>query len=463
MSITPYEHQKEGIVMGLNFKRLIIGDGVGMGKTYQACMIADEAIAYPLLIICPATAKELVWEVKFKEYTGKTAMVLNDSIKNTFPIIYQSGLAHAFIVNYESLSKFFVYEMPKNRKELKLKDILFNSHKDFFKTVIFDEGHRTANPKTIQSKLVYALCHEKEYIMDITGTPVLNRIEDLATQLAIIQQIHHFGGYAEFIHKYSKASKRELELLGEKLRQICYFRREAKDRLDLPEKTREEVIVEIDNAEEYNAALKDLRSYLRDWKNKTDEEIKKSMRGEVMVRIGVLKSISARGKINAVMEFIKDAMELDEKIIVFGHHTDVLKSIKDKLPNAVTVIGADSSMQRKINVDRFQNDKNVNPIICSLKAASECITLTKGRIVMFVEMGWNPASMEQSEGRAHRITQERNVHCIYFLGKNTIDNWVYQIIENKQRLSNAITGSADGDIEWSVIESVIDLILTNEN
>lgn len=88
---------------------------------------------------------------------------------------------------------------------------------------------------------------------------------------------------------------------------------------------------------EYEKAENDLIQYLRVYKNADDEKIAKSMRGEVMVRMGILKAISARGKIKAAAEFIHDVIDGGEKLIVFAYLKEVVMELKNMFPKAVTV------------------------------------------------------------------------------------------------------------------------------
>lgn len=60
--------------------------------------------------------------------------------------------------------------------------------------------------------------------------------------------------------------------------------------------TRQIITVDIDNRKEYKDAERDLINYLKKYKDADDEKIANAMRGEVMVRIGILRDISARGK-----------------------------------------------------------------------------------------------------------------------------------------------------------------------
>ena len=59
----------------------------------------------------------------------------------------------------------------------------------------------------------------------------------------------------------------------------------------------------------------------------------------------------------------------------------------------------------------------------------------------------------QCEDRAHRIGQKDSVTCYYFLGRRTIDEKVYRIIQEKKNIANAVTGSTE-DIEENIVDMV---------
>ena len=457
--LKPIKYQLEGIELMVKFGSCIQADDMGLGKTMQTILTIEKLQSYPCLIICPASLK-LNWEIEISKWSDKRGMILNDSIKNTFPLLYKAGISDYFIVNYESLSKYFVHSKP-NRKDFRLDDIVFNEYRNFFKSVIVDESHRVKDVKSLQSKLTAGICMGADKnVFLLSGTPTLNTVLDLAPQLYIAKKIHHFGGYTKFISDYKDADIDKLSLLHKKLIKTSMIRREKKDVAGLPKKTRQVIYVDIDNRTEYNAAVKDLASYLKEYRGKTDSEVRRSMRGEVMVRVGILKQLSGIGKVNAVKEHIQNLHEQGEKVILFGENIDVLESFK-AMKNTVSIVGGMSSESKQYSINKFQTDKITNLIVCSLKAAGVGVTLTAGRIVSFIQQGWHPAIMNQAEDRGHRLGQEKEVHCLYYIGKNTIDEHIYNIIEKKRKTSNAITGTTE-DIEWAVIDEVIDLIL-NEN
>lgn len=372
---------------------------------------------------------------------------------------------HVFIVNYESLAKYFVAEINQQsdengkKKPLRLNQIKFKSTINLFKSVIIDESHRLKELKTRQTKLTKGICHGKEWILALTGTPVVNKPKDLISQLGIIDQLDKLGGYKNFIDRYCNddGDMDALKELNLNLSLNCFYRRDKSQVLkDLPAKVRQVVLCDITTKKEYRDAQADLEEYLKKYKHATDDQVARSMRGEVMVKIGVLKNISARGKINDVCEYVNDVLESGEKIILFTHLHDVQKSLLAQFPDALTIFGDDDSATRQRNVDAFQNNPKKKLIICSIKAAGVGITLTASSRVAFVELPWHPADSEQCEDRAHRIGQVDSVQCTYFLGKNTIDEWIYKIIDEKRSIADTITGAKD-KIEESVMDGVINL------
>jgi len=196
--------------------------------------------------------------------------------------------------------------------------------------------------------------------------------------------------------------------------------------------------------------------YLREYKQASDEKIQKSMKGEVMVRINVLRQISARGKVLAVADYVNSLLEQDEKVILFLHLHEVGDEFRKLFPKAVAVTGLDSKEARQIAVDRFQTDPTCTLIICSIKSGGVGLTLTASSNVVFVEFPWHFADCEQCEDRAHRIGQVDSVTASYFLGKHTIDEKIYDIIQKKKDMASTITGSTE-QVEESTINLIAEL------
>lgn len=455
-----FPYQEKGVAYALDKKRLIIGDQPGLGKTGQSIAAILSANQFPCLVICPASLK-INWQREWEIWTNKKARVIDPAIARYMDRWIDSGMVDVFIVNYESLKKYFVQEInvPEGKK-LTIKNIMFNKKRELFKSVIVDESHRCKDLKTQQTKFVKGICQDKEWIFCLTGTPVVNKPKDLIPQLGIINRVNDFGGYKFFTDRYCGGlnGASNLKELNYKLNINCFYRRDKSEVLkDLPAKMRQVVICEIDeiHRREYAKAEDDLKEYLIKYRQANDEKVESAMRGEVMVRIGILKNISARGKLGDVREFIQETLDSGEKLVVFLHLKEVFQKLKSMFPEAVSIVGENTQAERQSAIDSFQNNPNVKLILCSIQAAGVGLTLTASSRVAFVEQGWTAAAHDQCEDRCHRIGQKDSVQCTYFLGKDTIDEWNYKIIEEKRSIAKDVTGAQD-----EVVVDVVDRFAT---
>jgi SWI/SNF-related matrix-associated actin-dependent regulator of chromatin subfamily A-like protein 1 len=130
------------------------------------------------------------------------------------------------------------------------------------------------------------------------------------------------------------------------------------------------------------------------------------------------------------------------------------RALLEQFPGSAHILGADSSVRRQEAVDRFQAEDGPQLIVCSLKAASQGITLTRASNVAFLELDWTPARHDQAEDRLHRIGQESAVTAWYLLAPDTIDATMGTVLDRKRAVINAVT---DGRVE--VDESVVDAVL----
>jgi len=160
----------------------------------------------------------------------------------------------------------------------------------------------------------------------------------------------------------------------------------------------------------------------------------RARRAEALVRIGTLRQLCARGKLAAVKEWVENFLASGDKLVLFAHHVDVQQALFDAFPNAARLFGEDDATTRQANIDRFQSDPDCRLIVCSLVAGGVGVTLTAASNVAFVELSWTPAAMEQAEDRVHRIGQHDAVTAWYFLAEETIDEWMYDLLESKRQV-----------------------------
>lgn len=246
--------QKAGIKYALKAKRVIIGDEMGLGKTPQGMCTVQAADAYPCLVICPKAVKAQ-WGTEIKKFLpGRIARTIVGK-KETGPIPH----ADFIIINYDILDK--------HCDSLAMIE---------FKSVIIDESHYVKNNKTKRSDATAFLASLPgvEYVIMLTGTPVLNRPVELTNQLDILGRLDSdFGGFFKFAMKYCDATQNShgwdfkgasnLDELAVRLRETCFVRREKKDVCtELPELQRSIVTVETTSKTKFKRATKALTSWM---------------------------------------------------------------------------------------------------------------------------------------------------------------------------------------------------------
>lgn len=483
MKRTMFPYQANGVAYNLIHERVIIGDEPGLGKTGQSIATMLGAGAKCILVICPATLKEN-WKVEIEQkWTWDKAMILNDRVKTTWPQYYKVGIVKWFIINYESLKKFFVTKIDKvfdeNGKQmpLRLNHIHFNENISLFDGIIIDEIHRCKDGKTQTSKFCMGVARGKKWVLGLTGTPVMNKPNDLIPQLHIINHLHSLGGYKYFNDRYCDGpnGSSNLKELNFFLNKNCFYRRLKKDVLkDLPDKIRSVIKVDITNMHEYLKAEEHFIEYLRENLKKSEGEIDTALRGQIMVQIGILKKIAARGKVEAIIEAVEEVTDAGEKLVLFAWHKEIVHELKKYFPKAVSIVGDDDMETRNRSVYEFQKCKKCGAkfedhdstciyepsdtglIVCNIKSGGVGITLTAASRVYFIELPWNSAQSDQCEDRCHRISQKDSVQAGFFLGRNTIDEYIYDIIEKKRLIANEVTGD-ESVVETSVINEFINV------
>lgn len=443
LKITPYPYQSEGIAQGLKWKRFFLADEPGLGKTLQSIGIIHAAGAWPCLVICPSSLK-INWQREVEKFTDTKALVLTDAVRTTWPYLVQMRMFQYIIVNYESLRKYFVWDI-KGGKSFRLKDVVFCPQIRLFRSVIIDESHRVKDATTQQAKFAKGLAAGKEYIILLSGTPVVNRPADLVAQLSIMDRLKDFGGRGQFLLDYAQGEHEasNLDELSRRLYATCLLRREKQKVLaQLPAKTRVDLYVDIANREEYDTAAGDLAQYLRDYKQCSEPEIRRKMRMEALVRFMALRGIAALGKVAQAADFIRTVTDSGQPLVVFCSLHDIVDELRRAFPRAVTVTGRDNALMKQAAVDAFQQGRT-RLIICSIKAAGVGLTLTAASRVAFIEFPWTYADCQQCEDRCHRIGQRDNVTCYYLIGRGTIDRKLYQIIYDKRAVANQVMAADD--------------------
>jgi SWI/SNF-related matrix-associated actin-dependent regulator of chromatin subfamily A-like protein 1 len=433
--------QRAGVAYALRQRRTFIADEQGLGKTVQALAALELDGAYPAVVVCPASIK-LNWEREAHIWLPhrRVAVVSGRTLDADSRKAVER--ADVVILNYEILE--WHLETLAEREP---------------RAAVFDESHYAKQPRARRTKAALALSREVAddgLRLALTGTPVMNRPKELVSQLRLIGRLADFGSGARLSRRFGSAGSHER--LHWNLRAHCYVRRLKSEVLpQLPEKSHETVVVEIDNEEEYRLAERDVVAWLRSQPldlRELQAKVSAALRAERLARLNYLRQLAGRGKLAAAIAWIDDFLQSGEPLVVFADHVELQRALLERFPFAAHVLGSDSSPERDAAVADFQRPDGPPLIVCSLKAASHGITLTRASNVAFLELDWTPARLEQAEDRTHRIGQRDAVTAWYLLAPATIDSTLEGVLEAKRGLIGAIT---DGRVEEdrTVLDSVI--------
>jgi SWI/SNF-related matrix-associated actin-dependent regulator 1 of chromatin subfamily A len=82
-------------------------------------------------------------------------------------------------------------------------------------------------------------------------------------------------------------------------------------------------------------------------------------------------------------------------------------------------------------------------IVLSIQAAKTGHTLTAAQDVLFCELPWNWADVEQTYSRCHRLGQKGSVTSTYMLSADTVDQDIYDLVQRKRDVVSAATDGGE--------------------
>jgi len=471
--LLPY--QRAGVSYASHTRRSFIADEMGLGKTIQAMATLEyihsqygddeTSPVYPAVVVCPPSLV-LNWK---KEYNKFLPDLIVETITNRKEIP-MFGTYDVLVVGYSNITAW--------EKQL-------CNHNAY----VFDESHycKSRDAQRTKSAKKMTKSNKDAVVLCLTGTPVTNRPAEYAPQLDIMGQLEKFGGLWGFYRRYCNAfqdkwgqwhleGNSNLEELNDKLRATCYIRR-TKDQVmtELPPVMHDAVIVDGAPAvmKEYKKAESDIVAYLVERAKQIAEELGlpvgaatvmarlKAEANEHLVRMSVLRKIAARAKMPVVEEWVDAHIADGKKVVIAAHHRDIVDMLANKYGGLKIQGGMDVEAVEDAK-HKFQTlpVEKAPVIVLSIQAAKTGHTLTAAQNVLFVELPWTPADVDQTYSRCHRIGQKGSVTSTYMLASGTIDEEIYALVEKKRSVVGKAT---DGEITFDENDSVANLILKMMN
>ena len=475
-----YPYQREGVTRFLTAGRLLLADDMGLGKTTQAIAACHALFTSGRvkrgLVIAPASLKTQ-WLREWSETTAVPAAIVDGTPEERVRLY--RGLDRGFLIlNYEQL--------------LRDAEHVQAIHPDI---VVLDEAQRIKNYATKSAIYVKALT--PEYRLVLTGTPMENRLEELASILdwvddvALAPKWRLVPWHTEWRGDggKGKTGARNLETLRARLAPSV-VRRLRKDVLtQLPPRTDTRVPVEMTPQQraEHDELVPPIARLVQTSKRRplTQAEFLKLMQlltqqriianGLGQLRFEELWPTYSRARPDATLleglfapklaelrRLVADlVVEQGRKIVVFSQWRRMLRlaewSVRDLLADhgarAVFFTGAEKQSQRTRSVVDFHDDPQASVMFLSdaggvglnlQKAASACINL---------ELPWNPAVLEQRIGRIYRLGQKRPIDVYNLVSESSIEGRIAGLLGAKQALFSGLFDGTSDEIRFDTAAS----------
>lgn len=468
-----YPFQEIGTVFLALRERVLMADEMGTGKTVQAAVALTtldtlsrgdaRPSPFPCLIVCTYSMKR-TWVDEIHKWTTFDA-VHTGSTKSTREKAYQKivdGKAHIIVCHWQEarlISRLASYgSMPLSDKEKEPQ--LFNSTR--WATVIADEAHKAKDPKAKQTRALWWLGREADYKWALTGTPIANKAEDLWTVMHFVDPdnwpsrtkwigryaLHGFNVHGGLeTYGYNPHTEGELQAFW----QPHFIRRTKAEVLpDLPDKIRRTIWCDMKPAQ--------AKAYKQMAENMLAEVQATQMSGVLFastsavqsMRLGQIASampvLDEEGKvveltdpsckIDALMDLLDES---DEPMVVGAESRKLIELAARTLDKAkisyVLITGLVGADERAAAVKKFQ-EGGVRVCLVTLGAGAEGITLTRARIIVFLQVSFSQVANVQFEDRIHRIGQGADtVEVITILTRGTTDVARWVIANDKEGIA----------------------------
>jgi superfamily II DNA or RNA helicase len=428
-----------------------LADDMGLGKTIQALMVlSSRAKLGPALVVCP-TSLVRNWCLEALRFTP-----------NLHVVVYGEG------------------ERTEQIEQLKAQDILICTYgllqKDIesfdklnFATFVLDEAQAVKNSKTKRRQAV--ACIKAEFKVALSGTPVENDVQEIWSVFDILNP-GLLGSEKFFEGRFDFADENHRKHAHQSLRALLspfLLRRLKRDVLqELPAKT--EVILDIELSPEERALYETLRLQAKEMVASAKgpqrrlaifAELMKLRRACCHPSLVSPELNLNSSKLNFFTELAHSLKQGEHRALVFSQFVGHLHLIRDRLTEEGFSVqyldGTTPQKQRGLAVEAFQNGEG-DFFLISLKAGGTGLNLTAADYVIHMDPWWNPAVEDQASDRAHRIGQLRPVTVYRLITKDTIEERIIELHNQKRDLADAIL-EGQGQVNKLDLDELVGLLV----
>ncbi|GFP36981.1 hypothetical protein HKBW3S44_00662 [Candidatus Hakubella thermalkaliphila] len=446
-AVEKYWHQIETVkkVLKLFHGRALLCDEVGLGKTIEAGMLIKEylmrGMVKNVLVLTPAPLVSQ-WKEEMQAKFGIEFLTTDDEEFTSDPAGFWK--------------KRFIIASLNTAKSAKNMPLVTEQ---FYDLVVVDEAHHLKNRAALSWKLVNQL--KKKFILLLTATPVQNNLIELFNLITILKP-GQFKTEKQFKQDYLQ--KGSLKATADKDRLKALLRdvmiRNTRSAIDLklpkrfattvrlePSETEREIYARLDGFIRKHGFQKQTIYLLLREAGSSPFALKQTllaMNGKdgadgIIEAIGDLSDI---GKGTALMEIL--SKNPGEKKIIFTQFIksiDYIAGLLERHDVPFVMFRGDMSLKEKdAAIAAFRSDI---PVLISTESGGEGRNLQFCNTIINFDLPWNPMRIEQRIGRLHRIGQTRDVFIFNLSVKDTIEDYIIDILDSKINMFEMVIGEIE--------------------
>ena len=422
----------------------VLADDMGLGKTLEMItLLKSDDTPAPDLVVCP---KSLVfnWINEFMRFDPSArvkkiygcAKERKESIENINP-----KKKTVYITSYDSL-----------RNDIEYYEGLTFNH------LILDEAQYIKNVNALKSKSVKCLDAAHKYAL--TGTPIENSVIDLWSIFDFIMP-GYFDDLASFKSNYNKDAD-FTRIISKRIAPFI-LRRTKRDVLsDLPPKFERIISVEMTKEQRklYDAYCLEAKKHIQSGANSFDMLPFITRLRQICVDPSMfVDSYNAKsGKLEWLRDLVKEYIENGHRLLIFSSFVQGLSRVEKMLAQEgidYYIITGDVPGEKRIELmNSFNESRNVNVFLISLKAGGTGLNLVGADTVIHLDPWWNVAAENQASDRAHRIGQARSVEVIKPVCENSIEQRVIELQNIKKDVVDKLISDNDSSVTGATLQDI---------
>lgn len=447
----PFDYQLDGINWGLEHDSWLLLDAPGLGKSLQLMYLAQELHdRYGIqhcLVVCGINTLKTNWKAEIEKHSTLPCTILGQRINRKGKLVID-GVDKRVEHLMNPIEEFFVITNIETLRSDKIINAINKNKHNKFDMIVLDEAHVIKSPTSQQTKNLLKIKGGK-FRIAATGTLLLNNPMDCYVPLKWVGAER--STYTNFKYYYCNYGGifgneligfKNLDTLKHQLER--YSLRRTKDILNLPPKTVINEYVDMNDAQ--SIFYDNIKQGIVDQVDKVHIST-----ANLLAMVSRLRQATAcpsilttdnivSSKIERAVDLTQQIVSSGEKVVIFSTFKETVKQLTEKLSSFGVVVGTGDNDDSEIEEAKqsFQNDDNIKIFIGTWQKCGTGITLTAASYMIFIDHPWTAAQCEQSEDRIHRIGTNNSVTIYRLICKDTIDERVLELVNDKKALSSYV-------------------------